>query len=1706
MIIFNKIKSHFRQLLFFIVTVGITTSSLAQPFNNSWINYSQQYYKFKVAETGIYRIDLAALTGSGIPISTINPQNIQLFARGVEVPIYIEGEGDGVFNSADFIEFYGEGNDGWLDEPLYGGAANHPSPYYSLFNDTISYYLTWNTSTTNNRLGLETDVNFGAYTAINYFDKERVQVFSNGSKHGGDPYYDGIKNALNNGLFGYSSTEGWFDNGYKTTSTGNGIKTKTINTENAYNFAGNASFNAVVLSWSDPIATIDHHLRVTLGSSIFDTTFAAYKKIDVELNVPILDLGTTTTPVSFTAVNDLGVGGNDRQTVAYLTLKYPHNMDLEGSSEFDKIYLDDHPSQTKSLFQFSNFSSTGSVLFYDITNGKRITVLPNGPNYQCLVPNSGGVKECFISASDEINNITSLSGVNGGSAIFTDYGAIPIDTAYIIITHPSLLSEANTYANYRLNPPVNALNIPQQNAVVYNIDDLYDQFAYGIEKHPYSIRGFIDYVVNRWSTAPNPTVPNYLFLIGKSIKSSESRRNLVSFHENLVPSFGDPASDIMLTAGLNGTHYEPLVPTGRLSAKTGAHVDWYREKVEDHESHNTDPYGASAWMKTLLHFAGGSTASESAGYLSNLNGYKYTIEDTLFGGNVSSYSKSTTTPIQNSLSDSIKDKIGEGVAMMTFFGHASTSGGFDQNIDNPSNWPNQHGKYPLVMGLACHAGDVHTALANSTSEEYVLIDDQGAIAFFSGVDLGTPFPLNTYAGEFYRNLAYKNYKSGLGRCVKNTIIGTQSPFSSISTLQNSTALSMTLHGDPAVSLNGFELPDYMIQNSSVTFSPSIITSDLDSFEVSVLVTNLGAGISDSISIILSRDYPGAIFSDTTYVKSFLGAPFQSTVIFKLSVDQIRGIGLNTFSIEVDALNQFMELNESNNTVTIDLNIRSGEIIPIYPYQYMIVPDSADITLKASTAFPFEPAKDYLFEIDTTDYFNSPMLEQTTINAPGGVVAWTPNLPLTLPDSTVYFWRISKDSINSTGYTWRNRSFQYIKGKEGWEQDHFFQFENDEFQFVDHNRGIRQYEFVDDVKGLRGVTQVAESFSELYPIGYYLNNSIQGNAGWSVSASLHVAVIDSLTLEPWSVLDHDGLGHVNNIASGNWAGSGQERIFIFRQNDAGNMIALENMLKDSIPPGNHVLMWTWYYTNFSGYDSLPTSLKAQLGTMGATQLATVADSLPFLFYNKIGDGGSTIEVIGDSINHKMLTLSTTLTSSANYGNIYSQILGPATRWDSLSWRVNSLEFPTTKDSTLLNVYGVDASGNETLIIPSLPPDSGDIKITTQIDASVYPYLKLNAYITDDSLFTAPQLDRWQVTYEGVAEAALEPSINFSFFSDTLPEGGDISVSIAIKNISRYDMDSLLVSFSVLDRNNNLQVLPYARQKPLLADSVIIAKLSFPTFGMAGLNILLIEVNPNNDQLEQYHFNNLAQIPFYVTSDNVNPLLDVTFDGIHILDGDIVSPKANIVVELTDENQFLLLNDTSDYSVYITTPDGKEERMYFYTNGIERMQFIPASLPKNNSKIIFQGNFPADGAYKLRVQASDRTDNNSGVIDYLIGFEVINRSTITNIINYPNPFTTATRFVFTLTGSVIPDIFKIQIMTITGRVVREVHKEELGTLHIGRNISDFAWDGTDRYGDRLANGLYLYRVITKINNDDIELRETRSMDSYFKKGFGKMYLFR
>lgn len=334
------------------------------------------------------------------------------------------------------------------------------------------------------------------------------------------------------------------------------------------------------------------------------------------------------------------------------------------------------------------------------------------------------------------------------------------------------------------------------------------------------------------------------------------------------------------------------------------------------------------------------------------------------------------------------------------------------------------------------------------------------------------------------------------------------------------------------------------------------------------------------------------------------------------------------------------------------------------------------------------------------------------------------------------------------------------------------------------------------------------------------------------------------------------------------------------------------------------------------------------------------------------------------------------------------------------------------------------------------------------------------------YTPAQIDRWHVLYDLAPEAAIDGTNGyyFSHLNDSINEGEILSFSADVRNIFDIDMDSLLVNYWIQDNSNVKHPITYSRQDSLRVGDLLRDTVTFSTEGFSGFNSLWMEVNPYingslfvTDQPEQYHFNNILQVPFKVASDNENPLLDVTFDGRHILNGDIVNPNAEILITLKDENPYLIMDEITDttlFGVYLTDPAGNLKRIPFVDGqGNTVMQWIPAESNNKRFKIIYPTAFKLDGKYRLLVQGSDKSGNLSGDYQYKVDFEVIQSSSITHMMNYPNPFSTSTRFVFTLTGSEVPDDIIIQIMTVSGRVVREITENEIGRIYIGRNITEY-----------------------------------------------------
>jgi len=113
------------------------------------------------------------------------------------------------------------------------------------------------------------------------------------------------------------------------------------------------------------------------------------------------------------------------------------------------------------------------------------------------------------------------------------------------------------------------------------------------------------------------------------------------------------------------------------------------------------------------------------------------------------------------------------------------------------------------------------------------------------------------------------------------------------------------------------------------------------------------------------------------------------------------------------------------------------------------------------------------------------------------------------------------------------------------------------------------------------------------------------------------------------------------------------------------------------------------------------------------------------------------------------------------------------------------------------------------------------------------------------------------------------------------------------------------------------------------------------------IYMLKQNPDNDQPEQYHFNNIGITNFKVIGDNVNPLLDVTFDGLHILDGDLVSAKPDIEIMLKDETSLFLLTILRN-SKSICLPRRLAPQCSLRTiRTHSSTQLIPRHLAKNNT---------------------------------------------------------------------------------------------------------------------------------------------------------------
>ncbi|RYU77710.1 putative type IX secretion system sortase PorU2 [Hymenobacter persicinus] len=1704
---------------------GLTARAQSGPYGNEWIVPGQQYYKIRLAQNGIYRLDYAYLTQAGI--SGVNPQRFQLWRRGKETAIYVGGNNPTVLDNSTYIEFYGQRNDGALDRGMYKNPADQAQRNYSLYTDTAAYFLTWSATAQGRRMA-------------------QPNVNPVGGNH---PYW--IQPRLAVQADRYSNVNEMTGVYQQWMEAGEGFLSRHYG-------KGQDNFRDIISAGTLPIDSVwskttngpQPQLEMLLtGASGLPNTIVAHtgniyvlepgtgnKRLIRSFVIPNFDQLKIVTPLQR---SELGPDGKVQVRIEMNTGANP-TVPLDWVSF---SYLKVTFTQTarwfagRRSFSFSNDSTLGSAPAYYTLDSIPTTVrgfdITDPYNLQRIEGLAGtGTKRSYVFPSATPGSparkllladvARPLSPLSIQRVQFRTIS--PAAYNFLIVSHQALMKPAGgsqnpvrEYAAYRASTAGG-----RYDTLVTTVGQLYDQFHYG-EKSALAIRQFAQYMLTN-------TRPKSLLLLGKGLITGEYglggyfRKNEAIYSptvRDLVPTSTRGGGDIFFTADWQNSNYAGRMATGRISAQTSLEVLNYLNKLKEHEEVISRPDGPDmAWRKNALHLLGNQTANEVTEFGYYLNKYKRRIESPLFAGTVvKTYSK-TDPGLPASIN--ISNELNAGLSIINYFGHGSQSD-LELDIGNIRQDPsrgNNKGKYPVMFVNGCAAGNSFSLNNARYPEDWLLVADKGLIGFMAESSFGFTTEIDALQDKTFELLLndpqwygkpVAEIQNEVGRRLQNTALNTE--------LGHSTIMCTVWHADPALRLFSPPLPDFTYGAPALELKPigaGPILSTTPQFQLLVKVRNPGKVTYDKLDISVKRSFDGTTRADEIYTFNGLRQALRDTT-YVLTLDNTGSpFGTNTFTTTLDYQNRVAELNEQNNTATTSFVFVRPGITLLNPPEFAIV-NSNNLRLVGQTNV-VRASRPFEVELDTVPTFNSSLIRRTIVTAPV-VAEWRPKVPVIASrDSVVWYWRMRfQTKLDPSENTeWSVSSFRVINsGPGGWSQSHHGQFQRDELQRLNVAAPSGKWSFDDQTLAVRLRTQGATKGAVTFDATY----GVQLGADQLSVLSCGIGVPNILV----SVIDGSTLKSMRNIAGGPYdsCGVAPNRFYHFATSatDSLNSATRQQQLLSlltNVPTGAYVALVTVNRVNFS---AMSPAVKAALAALGAQKVSQLQNGDAYVLLARRGAAGQTQEATYDpgqpgARTEQVASLTSTLRSNSASGVLTSTLIGPAQKWETLYHTVRT----EPSDSYVLQLVGVDAQRKEQVIQANVTNRTLPL---TSVSATQYPYLKLRLVLRDTLNRTAPQLKQLMVTYQGLPEGVVRADsvlakTPLAYDPATLTAQaatGYLKVPVVFQNVSPLAFGTPLkarITVRSTGGTTNAEKVTEVIVPNLDANKALQFDATADVRDLNGDLTLQVDLNMNKDGArlpELFYFNNVLTLPsFRVESSNLPPVLDVAFDGQHILNGDIVKPQPSITILMTASNRLRPIKQDNAFDVVLIRPDGTQTRVdLLRDNNI----VFTADSAKGTARLEYQpgknGALP-DGVYKLEVQGRDANNTQATVgTKYSIMFEVINASTITHLYPYPNPITSKARFVFTLTGAELPRNMKIQIMTLTGKVVKEIMMPELGSVRIGNNITDYAWDGTDEFGDRLANGTYLYRVVMDDPNKQFDRRKTAG-DKSFKNEWGKLVLLR
>lgn len=315
-----------------------------------------------------------------------------------------------------------------------------------------------------------------------------------------------------------------------------------------------------------------------------------------------------------------------------------------------------------------------------------------------------------------------------------------------------------------------------------------------------------------------------------------------------------------------------------------------------------------------------------------------------------------------------------------------------------------------------------------------------------------------------------------------------------------------------------------------------------------------------------------------------------------------------------------------------------------------------------------------------------------------------------------------------------------------------------------------------------------------------------------------------------------------------------------------------------------------------------------------------------------------------------------------------------------------------------------------------------------------------------------------------------------FTGRIPAGNNVELK-GTGYVINYDSDRH-VTRTVYDMQNQPHTLSYTLPGEKLFQGKINFQSTFKTSFFIPKDISW-SVNPGKVTFFGWDSINHLEIAGYYDSliyygienvmDTVGPKIEIQFEGLNFVNGDEVPTDKDLIIKVSDEHGINISGQLGHTITLTFDNDGSKSfnvtELFIYDSDSDTSGTVVTPLPRGLKT----------GYHTLTVKAWDNANNPSRetISFYLTPSE---KMKILRAYNVPNPFKDKTNFTFYLTKDCQ---ILIKIYTIRGLRIKTIDE---GIIYsAGYNIVE--WDGKDDFGNDIARGIYVYKIIaTDLNGNE------------------------